>query len=156
MSKVFQWIWKNWTLPNLYFIPAIFLVWNDLLRFSNYAQDSWRSRFWHKHPLCPWMSYLVLSTFSFLICRRALPCFPRYCEERHTEQRSCVQAPLQWASHQEATITVSKQIRLAEITAGAARSLQAVHYLHCRKLYVVRVQYKWSVAQSAKPQVAFS
>ena len=45
-------------------------------------------------------------------------------------------------SDQEAMITISKQIRLAKIIAGAAHPLQAVHYLRGRELYAVHVQYK--------------
>lgn len=54
---------------------------------------------------------------------------------------------------QEAMIAVSKQIRVAKITAGAAQPLQPGHYLHYRGLDAVHMQHKWSVIQSAKLQV---
>lgn len=56
--------------------PCNFLGTEWSITFSNYAQDSWRSRSSHKHPVCPWMSYLPLSTLLFIICKTALPCFP--------------------------------------------------------------------------------
>lgn len=111
---------------------------------------AWRSRFWHKHPVCPWMCYLALGTLLFLICKT---CFPRILwGTAHRIKIMCSDPILEGVTPQ-AMITVSKQIRLAKIRAEAAQSLQAVRYLHCRELYAVHVQYKWSVTQSGKLQV---